>query len=82
VSFVIGDSGDSGESALQVILVEMSVFKKVKEVRMSFFGSWLCRHGIHQHEDNGNCMRCGWRYHGGHVGDYARWVKEGRVKGG
>lgn len=42
-------------------------------------GLWLCRHGFHALREPGNCTRCGYRYHGGHVGTYARWERERRV---
>lgn len=39
-------------------------------------GLWLCRHGFHALMEPGNCPRCGFRYHGGHVGPYARWERD------
>ena len=33
---------------------------------------WLCRLGFHFYID-GNCPRCGYRWHGKHVGSYKRW---------
>lgn len=43
-------------------------------------GLWLCRHGCHFVYEPGNCVRCGFRSHGGHIAEYAQWKEEGRVR--
>lgn len=40
---------------------------------MRRLGLWFCRRGWHRWMEPGNCTRCGFRYHGKHVGDAARW---------